>query len=150
MEDLVDKLKELQANAFQMYSQSHGYHWNVEGMVFKELHAFFLEIYEDVFDSVDTIAETIRKIGAYAPFGAVQMAQYSTVEINDSLALSPKEMVLGLIWTNDAVIQTLKETFQFADVKYNEQGICNTLADRIDKHQFWAWQLKATLKSSVI
>jgi starvation-inducible DNA-binding protein len=150
MEDLVDKLKELQANAFQMYSQSHGYHWNVEGMIFKELHAFFLEIYEDVFDSVDTIAETIRKVGAYAPFGAVQMAQYATVAINDNLFLSPKEMVSELISTNDAVITTLKDVFQCADVKYNEQGICNMLATRIEQHQFWGWQLRATLKSVVI
>jgi starvation-inducible DNA-binding protein len=150
MEDLVDKLKELQANAFQMYSQSHGYHWNVEGMIFKELHAFFLEIYEDVFDSVDTIAETIRKVGAYAPFGAVQMAQYATVAINDNLSLSPKEMVSELISTNDAVITTLKDVFQCADVKYNEQGICNMLATRIEQHQFWGWQLRATLKSVVI
>jgi starvation-inducible DNA-binding protein len=150
MEDLVDKLKELQANAFQMYSQSHGYHWNVEGMIFKELHAFFLEIYEDVFDSVDTIAETIRKINAYAPFGAVQMAQYATVAINDSLSLSPKEMVSELITTNDSLITTLKDVFQLADVKYNEQGICNMIAARIEQHQFWGWQLRATLKSSVI
>jgi len=150
MEDLLDKLKELQANIFQMYAQSHGYHWNVEGMVFKELHAFFLEIYEDVFDSIDTFAETIRKLDAYAPFGAVQMAQYATVTINDSLSLSPKEMISELIQTNDAVIKTLKETFQCAEVKYNEQGICNTLADRIDKHQFWGWQLRSSLKSVVI
>jgi starvation-inducible DNA-binding protein len=150
MEDLVDKLKELQSNAFQMYSQSHGYHWNVEGMIFKELHAFFLEIYEDVFDSVDTIAETIRKVGAYAPFGAVQMAQYATVAINDSLSLSPKEMVSELISTNDAVITTLKDVFQLANVKYDEQGICNMIAGRIEQHQFWGWQLRATLKSVVM
>lgn len=150
MEDLVDKLKELQANVFQMYAQAHGYHWNVEGMVFKQLHAFFLKIYEDVFDSIDTFAETIRKLDAYAPFGAVQMAQYATVTINDSLSLSPKEMISELIQTNDAVIKTLKEAFQTADVRYNEQGICNTIADRIDKHQFWGWQLRSSLKSVVL
>jgi starvation-inducible DNA-binding protein len=150
MEDLVDKLKELQANAFQMYSQSHGYHWNVEGMIFRELHKFFLKIYQDVFDSVDTISETIRKVGAYAPFGAVQMAQYATVSINDSPSLSPKEMVGELISTNDDVIKTLKEVFQLANVKYDEQGICNMIAGRIEQHQFWGWQLRATLKSVVI
>ena len=70
MTELVDSLKKLQANAFQMYAQAHGYHWNVEGMLFKELHAFFLEIYEDVFDSIDPIAENLRKLDSTAPFGA--------------------------------------------------------------------------------
>jgi starvation-inducible DNA-binding protein len=150
MKDVVETLKVALADTFAFYLKAHNYHWNVEGMIFKELHAFFLEIYEDVFDSVDTIAETIRKIGAYAPFGAVQMAQYATVAINDSLSLSPKEMVSELISTNDSVIATLREVFQCANVKYDEQGICNMIAGRIEQHQFWGWQLRATLKSAVM
>jgi starvation-inducible DNA-binding protein len=150
MDDLYAKLKELQANVFQMYAQAHGYHWNVEGMIFKEIHAFFLEIYEDVFDSVDPISENMRKIGFYAPFGAHQWHENATININDSLVLSPRDMVGELLTTNEAVIQNLKDTFNMANVKYNEQGLCNFLADRIDKHQFWSWQLKATLKSAVM
>jgi len=58
-------------------------------------------------------------------------------------------MLNELIKTNDYVIENLKDVFNIANVKYNEQGICNFIADRIDKHQFWAWQLKASLKSIV-
>jgi DNA-binding ferritin-like protein len=59
-------------------------------------------------------------------------------------------MVSELITTNDAVIKTLKEVFQLANVKYDEQGICNMIAGRIEQHQFWGWQLRATLKSAVM
>jgi len=149
MEDLIIKLKELQANTFQFYAQAHGYHWNVEGIMFKELHAFFLEIYEDVFDSIDGISEIMRKVQAYAPFGAQAWATNATLEIKDDLQLSPIVMLNELIKTNDYVIENLKDVFNIANVKYNEQGICNFIADRIDKHQFWAWQLKASLKSIV-
>lgn len=149
MEDLNIKLKELQADVFQMYAQAHGYHWNVEGIMFKQLHAFFLEIYEDVFDSIDGISENMRKIQAYAPFGAQAWATNATIEIDDDLQVGPIVMLNELIKTNDHVIESLKDVFQTADVKYNEQGLCNFIADRIDKHQFWAWQLKASLKSIV-
>ena len=70
---LIDILKELQANAMKMYAQSHGYHWNIEGRTFKQDHAFLLEIYEDVFNSIDPYAENLRKLGAKSPFGLVQL-----------------------------------------------------------------------------
>ena len=61
---LVESLKKLQADVVAAYFQIHGYHWNVEGVLFPEMHAKFLEIYEDVYDSIDDISENIRKINA--------------------------------------------------------------------------------------
>ena len=147
MSGLVEELKILQANVFQFYAQSHGYHWNVEGQDFKELHAFFLEIYEDVFDSIDAISENIRKLNDYAPFGARDWLQNASVEINDSKNLSCKEMVKELLITNGYIIDNLNQVFKVA-TEENQQGICNFLADRIDKHQFWQWQLRATYKDT--
>ena len=61
MEELIYRLRQWQANSLVLYSTSHGFHWNVEGALFTQYHAFFKEIYEDVFDSIDTIAEWQRK-----------------------------------------------------------------------------------------
>ena len=149
MGHLVNELKTLQANDFVMYSQAHGYHWNVEGMLFKELHAFFLEIYEDVYEQVDTISENILKLGEKAPFGAMQWLNNSTIKINDGLDLDPITMLKCLTETNAALIDQLKHVFDVADME-NEQGIANYIAERIDKHQFWNWQLTATLKTVVV
>lgn len=144
MSDLIDGLKKLQANVVSMYAQSHGYHWNVRGMLFKEIHAFFLEIYEDVFDSIDPISENIRKLGSMAPFGLATWKDAATVVINESQDLDVLEMLNELVRTNSAIIDQLKELFKVADAA-DEQGVANFIAERIDKHQFWNWQLKATL-----
>lgn len=131
--------------AMKMYAQSHGYHWNVEGRMFKQDHAFFLEIYEDIFDSIDNYAENIRKIGDKAPFGLLQLQQNSVTLINDSLDLSSEQMIAELIKTNAQIIDKLKDGCDIAD-EAREQSILNFLADRLDKHEFWQWQLKASLK----
>ncbi len=39
--ELVDKTKECLANTFVMYMKAHGYHWNVIGSDFPQLHGFF-------------------------------------------------------------------------------------------------------------
>lgn len=141
---LADELKVLQANVFAMYSQAHGYHWNVTGPLFKQYHAFFLEIYEDVYDQIDAISENIRKLGEKAPFGARVWLQNANIMIDDSESLDDDQMLKELVKTNAALIEQLLHVFEVADDE-NEQGIANYIAERIDKHQFWNWQLTASL-----
>ncbi len=145
--DLLNKLKQLQSNAFVFYTKTHGYHWNVEGILFKQLHAFFLEIYEDVFESIDTYAEWSRKLGAYAPFQIDEILQASNVKYDFSTT-SPLEMLRNLLDSNNQIIKDLKDAFEMADAG-NEQVLANFIAERIDQHQFWSWQLSASLKTSV-
>lgn len=142
---LVNSLKELQSMAMKIYAQSHGYHWNVEGRDFKQDHAFLLEIYEDVFDSIDAYAENLRKLGTKSPFGLIQLQQNSALRIDDSLDLTSQEMFVELSKTNLQIIDKLKEGFDIA-TELKENGIANFLADRQDKHSFWQWQLTSTLK----
>ena len=149
MNELISALKELQADAMKMYAQSHGYHWNVEGRTFKQDHAIFLEIYEDVFDSIDPYAENLRKLGAKAPFGLIQLQQNSVMAINDSLELTSTQMITELIKTNAQIIAKLKDACDTAE-SAREQGVLNFLADRLDKHEFWQWQLTSTLKTSIM
>jgi starvation-inducible DNA-binding protein len=131
--------------AMKMYAQSHGLHWNIEGREFKQDHAFLLEIYEDVFDSIDTYAESLRKLGIKAPFGLIQLQQNSALKINDSLDLTSIQMFNELSKTNLQIIDKLKDAFDVA-TELRENGIANFLADRQDKHAFWQWQLTETLK----
>ena len=142
---LVNSLKELQSMAMKIYAQSHGYHWNIVGRTFKQDHAFLLEIYEDVFDSIDTYAENLRKIGVKAPFGLEQLQQNSALRINDSLELTAEQMFVELSKTNLQIIDKLKDGCDIAD-KAREQSILNFFADRLNQHEIWQWQLTATLK----
>jgi DNA-binding ferritin-like protein len=50
-----------------------------------------------------------------------------------------------LLTANDSLLVSLKDTFEEA-MKADEQGIANFLSERIDMHQKWAWQLRASTK----
>lgn len=128
-----------------MYFVAHGYHWNVEGQDFSQYHALFEDIYSDVYSSIDPIAENLRKLDAYAPFTLSKFTELRTVESSEVKA-EPRAMAKALIKVNDGVLESLKSTFKIANEDANEQGIANFLAERIDMHQKWAWQLKASTK----
>jgi DNA-binding ferritin-like protein len=42
------------------------------------------------------------------------------------------------------LIAKLKQAFNVANGE-NEQGVANFIAERIDMHQKWSWQLRASL-----
>lgn len=132
------------SNVTVMYHRAHAAHWNVTGPDFPQWHDKFGEIYDDVYGSIDPIAENIRKIGAYPPFRLAELSARSTVPDNALADYSSKSLVLDLLMVNDGVLECLNDAFAVATA-VNQQGIANFLAERIDAHQKWDWQLSASL-----
>ena len=144
MTELTAALKVALANTFVMYFKSHTFHWNVEGVEFSQYHEFFGDLYEDVYDSVDPIAENLRKLGAYAPKSINSMYEYKTLQEEDGIP-NLNGMVSSLLTANTEVLSSLNKVFALAQ-KENKQGLCNFIADRIDTHEKHGWQLRASLK----
>ena len=144
MSKLTTDLKTLLADSVTMYFVAHGYHWNVEGSDFSQYHALFADIYEDVYSSIDTIAEDLRKLDEYAPFTLSKFIDLRTVE-SVEVAPNPKAMAKALLKVNQGVLETISKAFDSA-TKANEQGIANFLAERDDMHKKWSWQLTASTK----
>lgn len=141
MRELVTALGKLLADVYAMSIMAQGAHWNVEGDDFHQFHEFFGEIYEDVYGSVDPIAENIRKVGAYAPAGLSAFAKLTVIK--DGAPESDAERLCeDLLAANDKVIRNIDVAFKAATAA-NEQGIANFLSERDDMHKKWRWQLTA-------
>ena len=138
-------LRVLLSDVVSFYLRAHGFHWNVEGPDFSEYHALFEAIYSDAYESIDPIAENIRKLGEYAPFTLAAFASARTLD--DSQLAKPDAITLAsdLLDANEQVLDTLRQTFHAAN-DADEQGVANFIAERIDMHQKWAWQLRSSLK----
>jgi len=65
-EKLAKKLNVLLANYALFYQNVRGYHWNIKGEKFFELHLKFEELYNDLFLKIDEVAERILTLG-HAP-----------------------------------------------------------------------------------
>jgi starvation-inducible DNA-binding protein len=71
--ELVELLNQRLADVADLLSQVKQAHWNVKGPNFIGLHKLFDEIYEDVGEYVDSIAERIAQLGGTAE-GTVRVA----------------------------------------------------------------------------
>lgn len=144
MEALVKSLKVLVADVVTFYFMAHGYHWNVEGSDFSQYHSLFGDIYEDVYTSIDGVAENIRKLDDYAPFSLQKFIDLRTLEFKD-VSPNPKAMAKSLLEANESLLKTFSKSFKEAE-KQDEQGLMDYLAGRIAMHKKWSWQLRASTK----
>lgn len=140
----VAPLKRLLADTVGLYFRAHGYHWNVVGEDFAQYHKLFKKIYEDVYGSIDPLGENIRKIGAFPQVSLKDFAADSSLADSVLEGGSPKALAADLLMANEALIEELKAMFSMME-SANEQGVANFIAERIDMHQKWSWQLASCL-----
>lgn len=144
MEQLILQLKRILATSFAMYLKSHNFHWNVEGPDFPEYHEFLGNLYEEVYGSVDEIAEKIRMLGAYAPGSFIRYSELSEIddEVNVPVA---SQMFLKLKADNETLIGLIRDGIDIAE-EAGEPAISNYLQERLNAHQKHGWMLTSLTK----
>jgi starvation-inducible DNA-binding protein len=141
---LADSLKTLLATNFAYYLKAHGFHWNVEGPDFSELHGFFQEIYEDAYSALDPTAEYIRYLGEYSPASLERFGELTEIAGQTKIPRA-RLMLEELKANNDQMLDLLNRCFDEAN-NDNEQGIANFIAERLSAHGKYRWQLTSYLK----
>jgi len=141
---LIDELKKVHADAFSFYLKAHYYHWNVEGPNFPQYHAFLQNLYQEVFASVDTLAELIRTLDSYAPGTLTRLKELTSIEETDDVP-DAMTMMTRLLQENNILRATLLMAYRTAE-SAGEVGISNFLQDRIQAHEKHAWMLRSILK----
>ncbi|MEM9338675.1 MAG: DNA starvation/stationary phase protection protein [Bacteroidota bacterium] len=61
--ELITELNQLLSDMHIYYQNTRGFHWNIKGTNFFQLHAKFEELYTEALGSIDEIAERILTIG---------------------------------------------------------------------------------------
>jgi starvation-inducible DNA-binding protein len=141
---LIDELKKVHADAFTFYLKAHFYHWNVEGLNFPQYHDFLQNLYQEVFASIDTLAELIRTLDSYAPGTLTRLKELTSIEETDDVP-DAKTMMTRLLQENNILRASLLTAYTTADTT-GEVGIANFLQDRIQAHEKHSWMLRSILK----
>ena len=141
---LIDELKKVHADAFTFYLKAHFYHWNVEGPDFPQYHDFLQNLYQEVFASVDTLAELIRTLDSYAPGTLTRLKELTTIEETDDVP-DARTMMTRLLQENNILRASLLTAYKTAETT-GEVGISNFLQDRIQAHEKHSWMLRSILK----
>ncbi|SHG10988.1 starvation-inducible DNA-binding protein [Microbulbifer donghaiensis] len=141
-EKIAGGLKHLLADSYTLYLQTHNFHWNVTGPMFRELHLMFEEQYTELAEAVDDIAERIRTLGVPAPGTYQAFAQLSSIK--EVAEIPPAtDMVEILTRGHEQVVKTCREVLKSAQEGDDESTVA-LVSDRMRVHEKTAWMLRAT------
>ncbi|WDF90652.1 Dps family protein [Aeromonas hydrophila] len=140
---LAAELNKLLASYQILYMNVRGFHWNIRGNQFFELHLKFEEIYNDLLLKVDALAERILTLDG------VPLHSFS-----DYLKVSAIPEQKGL-HDGRACVESLLESFrellvaqrsilgQAADA--GDEGTASILSDYVQQQEKLVWMLRAYL-----
>ena len=140
---LVEQMKVVLATVFTFYIKVHGFHWNVTGPNFPQYHKFLDDLYNEVWESIDSIGEHIRALDSFAVGSITRIQQLSAIEDQLNI-ITANEMFAELYRDNHIVLSQLQRALEFSEQTGNAAGLSNFLQDRIDTHNKHQWMLKAT------
>ncbi len=144
--EIGEALNKLVADTYVLYMRTHGFHWNVVGPRFVELHKLFEEQYTELHDAADIIAERTRALGERAPTSFAELLKLATIS---EASGTPKtdEMIRLLAEGNRAAAKSCKNVVDVAE-KYDDVGTADLATGRIELHEKAAWMLESLLEKA--
>lgn len=138
----ADSLRKLLADTYTLYLKTHGYHWNVEGPHFQQLHIQFMEQYTEMWEAVDDLAERVRALGHFAPSSYEEMSTLSSIK-EESGTPDWQAMVVNLAKGHEQVAKTAREVLRISE-DVGDDATADVVTPRITLHEKTAWMLRAT------
>lgn len=140
---LANLLNELLANYSVFYQNTRGYHWNIKGEKFFELHLKFEELYNDLLLKIDEVAERILTLGYspnhnYSDYHKVSKVKEST-QVTDGLK-SVEEILNSF-----KIIISLQRELLTLSAEANDEGTNALMSDYIRAQEKLVWMYSAFL-----
>lgn len=138
---LAAGLNDLLANYQIFYQNLRGFHWNIKGEKFFELHLKFEEIYNDVILKIDEVAERILTLGS-TPLHT--FSDYlSTSEIREAKDISDSTSTVEAT-LNSFKILIVKERAMLSNAQqFGDEGTATLISDYISQQEKTVWMLSA-------
>ena len=140
---LAEKLNELLSNYSIFYQNTRGYHWNIKGEKFFELHVKFEELYNDLFLKIDEVAERILTLG-FTPNH--NYSDYKkTSKIAESAQISDGILAVGNILASFQIIIILERELLTLSADACDEGTNALMSDYIRLQEKLIWMYSSFL-----
>ncbi|MBL7919404.1 MAG: DNA starvation/stationary phase protection protein [Bacteroidia bacterium] len=142
---LSEKLNLLLANYSIFYQNVRGYHWNIKGEKFFELHLKFEELYTDLQLKVDEVAERILTLGHSPNHNYSEYKKIS--KIKESNEVSDGKKAVANILTSFETIITLQRDLLKLSGKIDDEGTNALMSDYIRAQEKLVWMYSSFLNN---
>jgi starvation-inducible DNA-binding protein len=138
--ELTEALNGLVADSFTLYLKTKNFHWHVSGPHFRDYHLLFDEHAEQIFATVDDLAERVRKLGGRTVHSVGEIAKRQSLDDNDKDFVGPADMIRELMSDNKKMMKAMRQVHELCD-KHNDVATASILENFIDGAERRNWFL---------
>ncbi len=142
-ENLAEKLNRLLANYSIFYQNTRGYHWNIKGEKFFELHLKFEELYNDLLLKIDEVAERILTLGHTPMHNFTDYRKVSKIAESDQV--SDGVAAVGDILDSFQTIILLQRELLVLSGNASDEGTNALMSDYIRGQEKLVWMYSSFL-----
>ncbi|GAB4036360.1 Dps family protein [Spirosoma jeollabukense] len=144
-EKVAEALNRLVADSFALYIKTKNYHWHMSGRHFRDYHLLLDEHADQIFATIDPLAERVRKIGANTIRSVAHIAQLQRVKDNDEDFVSAPDMLKDLLAENKKMAKNMRDAHQICD-DVEDVASASLLEVYIDETERRTWFLFETTR----
>ncbi|HLP28557.1 MAG TPA: Dps family protein [Candidatus Didemnitutus sp.] len=141
--DLIHDLNELLANYSVFYQNVRGFHWNIRGEKFFELHLKFEELYTDLQLKIDEIAERILTLGGTPDHSFASYLRDSRVKPVENV--KDGKVAVRSILTSFTDLLTIQREILVLSSEASDEGTNALMSDYIRQQEKLVWMYSASL-----
>jgi starvation-inducible DNA-binding protein len=140
---LADQLNMLLANYQIFYMNARGYHWNIKGDKFFELHVKFEELYTNSLLKIDEIGERILTLGQVPVHAFSDYIKMSSIK--ETRNVSDGKKAVEHILNSFTTLLTLERKLLDLSAKAGDEGTNALMSDYIREQEKLVWMYSSFL-----
>jgi starvation-inducible DNA-binding protein len=147
VEKISVALNALLADVFTLYVKTKNFHWHLSGPHFRDYHLMLDEQADQIFASIDPLAERVRKLGAVTLRSIGHISKLQTIKDNDVVGLEPLVMLDELLEDNKGMAASMRRAHKICDDQ-EDVATASLLEAYIDETERRTWFLFEASRAS--
>lgn len=143
-EKLAQRLNDLLANYQLFYINTRGFHWNITGDKFFELHLKFEELYTNSLEKIDEIAERVLTLGFTPSHTFTSYLKKSSIE--EAVNVSDGKEAVQHVVDGFRVLLEIERDILNLSSDAEDEGTNALMSDYIREQEKLVWMYSAFLK----
>jgi starvation-inducible DNA-binding protein len=139
---VTEALNPLIADAFALYVKTKNFHWHLVGSHFRDYHKLFDQQAEQIFGSIDVMAERVRRVGGTTIRSISHISRLQTIADDNEGFVPAGEMAKRLMQDNLHIAKKQRAAIDVCE-KHRDSVTANVLQDILDQTERRKWFLFA-------
>jgi starvation-inducible DNA-binding protein len=137
---IVEAVNPIIADAFALFTKTKNYHWHIASSHFRDYHLLLDEQADSIMDSVDPLAERVRRIGGTTIRSIAHISQLQSIADDNHDFVPPDKMIQDLIRDNRHLAERQRAAIDICEDN-RDTATSNTLQEILNETEKRIWFL---------